>query len=175
MAIVNGTQGLDEMEGNTLPEQSFLKQRLLNGGDNFTLAGTDRYLGSGRNLSVFQPKVPNGYYFLGQVAVQGYPDTCPSSCQIVQPMNDDPKNPCLKAPTGFSRVWWEPLGVGGITLSGCQRVPTRITLLLASYTSLTLPALPALPALTPLSTLPPLPTPINILVWRWCAPISLLL
>ncbi|MEW6347109.1 MAG: Vps62-related protein [Paraburkholderia sp.] len=105
MAISNGTEAQDVGDEKALDGQSFLKQTILSGGANFTLAGTDHGLHANMDLSVFQPTVPEGHFFLGQVAVQGYPDTCPSSCIIVQPMNDDPANPCLKSPTGFSRIW----------------------------------------------------------------------
>lgn len=105
MAISNSTQEWVVDEEKALAGQSFLKKAILNGGSNFALAGTDHGLGASMDLSVFQPIVPDGCFFLGQVAVQGYPDACPSSCVIVKPMNDTPSNPCLKSPTGFSRVW----------------------------------------------------------------------
>lgn len=90
---------------NPVAGQSYLRMAILNGGNNFTLAGTDSGSGASMDLSVFQPKVPDGFYFLGQVAVSGYPATCPSSCVIVKPMNDDPANPCLKPVTTFTSVW----------------------------------------------------------------------
>jgi len=105
MSISDNTQELDTEEAKVLAGQSFLKAMILNGGTNFTLAGADHGSGANMDLSVFQPTVPSGYFFLGQVAVQGFPPSCPSSCLIVKPMNDDPSNPCLKSPTGFSKVW----------------------------------------------------------------------
>lgn len=86
--------------------QSYLRIKLHNGGNNFTSAGTDSGSGAKMDLSVFQPSnLEQDYYFLGQVAVQGHPGNCPSSCSVVKPMNDDPIKPCLKPVTKFTRIW----------------------------------------------------------------------
>lgn len=82
-----------------------LRVSMLSGGSNFSLVGTDSGSGASMDLSVFQPIVPYGYFYLGQVAVQGKHNACMSACAIVQPVNDVKTEPCLKPATYFLKVW----------------------------------------------------------------------
>lgn len=104
MENADATQKLTDKEI-SLAGQSFLQTMILNGGNNFSLVSTDKGSGAKMYLSVFRPLPPSGYFYLGHVAVQGWPPSCPSSCMVVQPVNDDPNNPCLKQATGFVKIW----------------------------------------------------------------------
>ena len=83
---------------------SFLEQHKLDG-SNLSFILNDAQTGADLHLTVFQPNPPEGYFYLGHVAVPGYPLVCPLSCVIVKPINDDSDNPCLKPVESFSTIW----------------------------------------------------------------------
>jgi hypothetical protein len=83
----------------------FLDIQILSGVGNFTRWGDDSGSGADIDLTMFRPVVSSDYFFLGDIAIEGHRDSYTGSCYIVQARNDDPKNPCLKKPTKFVKVW----------------------------------------------------------------------
>jgi hypothetical protein len=105
MITINQDQAEYDNEVKDDAGQSFLHTRVLSGAANFKLTGTDRHGHAQRDLAVFRPVVPSEYYYLGEVAAPNHDQNYSGSCIIVQPMNDDPDNPCLKSVTHFVQIW----------------------------------------------------------------------
>ncbi|MBM7774742.1 hypothetical protein JOD54_004946 [Actinokineospora baliensis] len=71
----------------------------------FNWRWSDAGSGAHRSVTIWRPRPPEGFYYLGDYAQgnhNGSPDT---TAVIVKPVNDDLSNPLVKNPIGYRKVW----------------------------------------------------------------------
>jgi hypothetical protein len=65
----------------------------------------DKGSGAAMDVKLWRPDPTPGYYILGDYAQGNYHDPVGTSLVVKAPLDDDPNNPLIKAPIGYSLVW----------------------------------------------------------------------
>lgn len=72
---------------------------------NYSWIYSDKGSGASMDVTIWRPSPSTiGYFVVGDYAQGNYNDPTGSSL-IVTAVNDDPNNPLLKAPVGYSQIW----------------------------------------------------------------------
>jgi hypothetical protein len=78
---------------------------LISTTSNYTWLYNDKGSGADMDVTIWRPTPTNtDYYIIGDYAQGNYSQPTGSSL-IVMALNDDPNNPLIKAPVGYTEVW----------------------------------------------------------------------
>ncbi|HEX7316671.1 MAG TPA: Vps62-related protein [Pyrinomonadaceae bacterium] len=99
---------------------------------NYNWLYNDHGTGSSMDVSVYRPAPSDSTFFIVGDYAQGNYNNPYGPSLIVKALNDNPSNPLLKAPTGYSQVWndhgsggtydgsfWYPVAPDGYVSIGC--------------------------------------------------------